>query len=238
MPYVVLGIAVLIGFILLARGFATADPHSLARTLKWSGVLMGGGFVIYLAATRQIEWVFSLAAVALPFIIRWRRMRRPVGGWGTSPSSGQSSAVETRFIRMSLEHDSGVIDGTVLEGAFAGRKLSELKPAELQALLRECRIADEQSAQILEAYLDRTQKSWREGDTEEPEEKNRREAGWSSTALTRDEAYKVLGLPPSATKAQVKEAHRRLMRSYHPDMGGSDYLAARINEAKELLLRK
>ena len=239
MPYVVLGIALLIGFILLARGFATADPHSLVRTLKWSGVILGGMFVAYLAMTRQIEWLVSAAAVALPFLIRWRRMRRPLSGWGSSSrSSAQSTTVETRFIRMSLDHDTGVIDGTVLEGAFSGRKLSELQPAELLDLLRECRIADEQSASVLEAYLDRTQKSWRDGETGSADSGEKRSRSWgrSSGGLTREEAYKVLGLEPGATREQIKAAHHRLMRSYHPDMGGSDYLAARINEAKDLLL--
>jgi DnaJ-domain-containing protein 1 len=237
-PYVILGIAVLIGLLLLARGFVNAEPKQLARTLKWTGIALAGLFVVYLAATRQIEWLLSAAAVAMPFFMRWRRMRGPMGGWGnTSPRAGQSSTVETRFIRMSLDHDSGTIDGTVLEGAFAGRKLSELAPPDLNALLRECRVADEQSAAVLEAYLDRTQPGWRADDAAAPgEEKRSRAWGRSSTALTREEAYKVLGLEPGATPDQIKEAHRRLMRSYHPDMGGSDYLAARINEAKDLLL--
>jgi hypothetical protein len=237
-PYVILGIAVLIGLILLARGFVNAEPKQLARTLKWTGIALGALFVVYLAATRQIEWLLSAAAVAAPFLMRWRRMRGPMRGWGTaSPSSGQSSTVETRFIRMSLDHDSGTIDGTVLTGTYSGRKLSELELSDLLSLLRECRVADEQSASVLEAYLDRTQKSWREGEAEAPgEEKRSRTWGRSSTALTREEAYKVLGLEPGATPEQIKEAHRRLMRSYHPDMGGSDYLAARINEAKDLLL--
>jgi hypothetical protein len=237
MPYVILGIAVLIGLMLLARGFVNAEPKQLAHTLKWTGIVLAGALVVYLAATRQIEWLFSAAAVAAPFIMRWRRMRGPMRGWGnSSPSSGQSSTVETRLIRMSLDHDSGTIDGTVLEGTLAGRKLSELQLAQLLALLRECRVADEQSASVLEAYLDRTQKSWRDTDAETADEKRSRAWGRSSTALTREEAFKVLGLEPGATPEQIKEAHRRLMRSYHPDMGGSDYLAARINEAKDLLL--
>ena len=245
MPYLVLGVALLIGFLLLVRGFVAADAHTLARTLKWSGIALGGAFVVYLAATRQIEWLFSAAAVALPFLMRWRRMRQPAQGWGWGGGSarhaaGQSSSVETRFIRMSLDHDSGVIDGTVIDGGFAGRKLSELQLADLLALLRECRVADEQSASVLEAYLDRTHKDWRaagDGDADSGGgQKRSRSWGRGSSALTPEEAYKVLGLEPGASRDAIKEAHRRLMRSYHPDMGGSDYLAARINEAKDVLL--
>jgi hypothetical protein len=253
MPYVILGIALLVGFMLLARGFVTADAHTLARTLKISGLVLGGAFVVYLAATRQIEWLFSAAAVALPFFVRWRRMRQPPQGWGwpgggagtARRSAGQTSTVETRFIRMSHDHDSGIIDGTVVEGGFAGRKLSELALSDLLTLLRECRLADEQSASVLEAYLDRIHKDWREAggaagaDSGAADGKRSRTWGRGpagSSALTPEEAYKVLGLQPGATRDEIKEAHRRLMRANHPDMGGSDYLASRINEAKDLLL--
>jgi DnaJ-domain-containing protein 1 len=252
MPYLVLGIALLLGLLLLARGFVSADPHALARTLKWSGVALGGAAVVYLAATRQIEWLFSAIAVGLPFFMRWRRMRQPAQGWGWGMgggskrrAAGQSSSVETRFLRMALDHDSGTIDGVVIEGQFAGKKLGELSLSELLTLLRECRIADEQSASVLEAYLDRAHKDWREaggaGEGAGAGEADKRSRSWgraASSALTPDEAYKVLGLEPGASRAAIKEAHRRLMRANHPDMGGSDYLAARINEAKDLLLGK
>jgi DnaJ-domain-containing protein 1 len=247
MPYLILGIALLIGVMLLARAFVAADAHTLARTLKISGLVVGGAFVVYLAATRQIEWLFSAAAVAMPFLVRWRRMRQPPQGWGwswgsggsTQRSGGQSSQVETRFIRMSLDHDSGVIDGVVIDGGFAGRKLSELSFSDLLALLRECRLADEQSASVLEAYLDRTHRDWREAGPGAAGEQRSRTWGRGpagSSSLTPEEAYKVLGLEPGATREEIKEAHRRLMRANHPDMGGSDYLASRINEAKDLLL--
>jgi hypothetical protein len=251
MPYLILGIALLIGLMLLARAFMTADAHTLARSLKFTGAALGGAVVIYLAATRQIELLFSAAAVALPFLVRWRRMRQAPPGWGwtwggngsTQRSRGQNSTVETRFVRMSLDHDSGVIDGTVIDGSFAGRKLSELQLPDLLALLRECRLADEQSASVLEAYLDRAHKDWREpaagaaGDaTGEKHSRSWGRGPAGSSALTPEEAYKVLGLQPGATREQIKEAHRRLMRANHPDMGGSDYLASRINEAKDLLL--
>lgn len=57
-----------------------------------------------------------------------------------------------------------------------------------------------------------------------------------SGAMSRAEAFEVLGLPPNASQADIKEAHRRLMRGAHPDAGGSDWLAARINQARDILL--
>ena len=57
-----------------------------------------------------------------------------------------------------------------------------------------------------------------------------------SSAMTREEAYQVLGLKPGAGEADIRAAHHRLMRAAHPDAGGSDWLAARINQARDMLL--
>jgi DnaJ homolog subfamily C member 19 len=58
-----------------------------------------------------------------------------------------------------------------------------------------------------------------------------------TTAMSVEEAYSVLGLKPGATAEDVRQAHRRLQKDFHPDKGGSDYLAAKINQAKDVLLK-
>src|SRR5262249_28021511 len=131
--------------------------------------------------------------------------------------------------------------GTVRRGRFAGARLAELKEEELVALWRECRAEDEASASLLEAYLDRAFPRWREASGPgASRDGGRREqsAPRHTGAMTRDEALKVLGLASGAGPAEIKAAHRRLIAKLHPDHGGSDWLAARINQAKDVLLSK
>ena len=120
--------------------------------------------------------------------------------------------------------------------------LNDLSLGELLTLLDECRTGDQQSAVVLEAYLDRTQPDdWRAAGTGDDNSGARDGGGrgprTGSNAMTRDEAYEILGLRPGASMEEIKEAHKRLMLKMHPDQGGSTYLAAKINQAKDLLIR-
>jgi hypothetical protein len=157
----------------------------------------------------------------------------PWGGSGrTQRSPGQTSRVTTDYLEVELEHDTGEIRGRVLKGAYAGRDLEALTPIETARLWQDCRFADPQSAQILEAYLDRVHPSWRDdlarAEGEPP--------SGSRERMTRAQALQVLGLAEGATEAEIRRAHRELMLRMHPDRGGSTYLAATINEAKDVLL--
>ncbi len=145
----------------------------------------------------------------------------------------------TPFLRMNLDHDTGTMEGTILRGRFAGMRLEELAAADLLALLRECRAEDEEGARLLEAYLDRVRPDWRD------ELAGERTAGTgrgntSSTSgdMSVEEAYAILGLSPGADAEAIKDAHRRLMVKLHPDHGGSDYLATKINRARDVLLHR
>ena len=151
----------------------------------------------------------GLAPLALREVARWRRRQA-----ATAPPPGQASEVETDYLRMRLDHDSGTMSGTVRRGPFQGRHLSELSRDELVALWRECRAEDPQGASLLEAYLDRVMAGWREaGDFQGA-------AGRPpGDAMSREEAYAVLGLAAGASEAEIREAYHRLMMKIHPDQG-------------------
>jgi hypothetical protein len=151
--------------------------------------------------------------------------------WGRK-SEGRKSSVRTAMLSMELDHDSGRMDGEVLAGLFKGRRLATMSLEELLRFLPECQAAGDQSAHLLEAYLDRAHDSWRGASGSE----RRSSTAPLSGAMTREEALAVLGLKPDASEEEIRAAHRRLMKQYHPDHGGSDYLASKINQAKETLV--
>lgn len=235
MAWFALGVALLLGFYMIGRWFTVADPRQLARALRILLVAVAGIGVLYLALSGRLAIATALIGGLLPLILRWKalgRLFRNVRG----PSPGQQSRVETRFLRMSLDHDTGVIAGTVLDGPYRGRTLHELSRAELLDLLRQCRVEDPESATLLESYLDRTAGAdWRE--TEGGGAAGGAGEAPARAAMTPEEAYRILGLEPGAGEAEIRRAHRELMKKLHPDRGGSTWLAAKINEAKDLLLR-
>jgi hypothetical protein len=234
--YLLGGFAVLSGFLLLAYLFVNADPARLARGLKVTGIVIAVAAVATLAISGRLAALLMPLAMLMPLLIRVRSLLdryRP-------PAGGQTSTVATAFLRMTLDHDTGSMEGTILRGRFAGMRLDELGPADLLALLRECRAEDEEGARLLEAYLDRVHPEWRDELAGERAGGGRSSAGARSTSgdMSVEEAYAILGLSSGADAEAIKEAHRRLMVKLHPDHGGSDYLATKINRARDVLLHK
>ena len=242
LSYFIIGVALLAGLLLAGHLFATADPKRLAKVLKWVLIGLIVTAILFFVLSGRLTWALLALPALLPWLMRARAAARMARNFqrmagaarGTGPS-GQASNVETRFLRMTLNHDSGAMDGEVVEGAFAGRRLGDLDLEELLALLQACAEADPQSEQVLEAYMDRTQPDWRE----HLAAGSRTSGGGSSTwggAMTRDEAVQVLGLESVASEEEIKAAYHRLMAGLHPDHGGSDYLATKLNQARDILL--
>jgi len=157
----------------------------------------------------------------------------PIDLGGHVRTAGTGSTVRSRFVRMHLDHDSGTLAGEILRGTFAGRTLDELDRPGLLALRNEVG-GDGESLALVEAYLDRRMPGWRE----DVEGDATAGAGGAANAgpMTDEQAYEILGLAPGASKAEIRAAHRRLMKKVHPDQGGSTFLAAKINEAKDRLV--
>jgi hypothetical protein len=226
------GVAILGGLLLLVYLFVTADPAKLARGFKWTALGIGVVLFLFLLMSERFAFLWLPLTLAFPYLRQLRSMLR--GVFSPGPGS-RSSEVVTPYLRMSLDHESGTMGGTVLAGRFAGMRLAELGTGDLVALLRECRAADAEGARLIEAYLDRLHPDWREGMGDGGQSAPpRRGAGDDMTA---DEAYEILGLHPGADAAAIRAAHHRLMKQLHPDHGGTDYLATKINRARDVLLK-
>lgn len=235
LPQLALLLATAAILLLALRFFGSAKPRLIARALTVTGL---AGLVVlglWLILTGKLAGLLAVAVGLSPWIGRllrlhalWQMLKRlgiRLGGGQSSPS--QTSQVRTRFLDMRLDHDTGALDGEVVAGRFAGRPLSALDFAQAMDLWRDVQ-ADPQSVSVLGAWLDRTWPDWRDTQTEPPPA--------ASAAMSRDEAWQILGLKPGASANEIKDAHRRLMRAVHPDQGGSTWLAARINQARDLLL--
>lgn len=233
MTWLIGGLCIFVAAMLLGRWFMQADPRVLARVLRWTALSSGLALALFVLLSGRFALLLPVALLALPFLRRWLTQGRM---WPRSnPSPGQTSSVDTVYLEMTLDHDSGHMSGRVKHGAFAGRRLEGLALDELLALLEECASADPEAAQLVEAYLDRMHEGWRD----QGAAAGGRGAGGDGRgkgAMTAEEAYEILGLAPGASDDEVRDAHHRLMLKIHPDQGGSTYLAAKINQAKEILL--
>ena len=219
--------ATFIIFVLL-RVFVTATPAQLAGLVRSGGSLLLLAFAALVMVRGSFAVGLALAAIGLMSLMR--------SNWGAAqPTGAQTSQVRSAGLEMSLDHDSGDMDGQVLAGRFEGRILSELDISELLRLAEDFR-SDEESLRLLESYLDRMHPAWRENADDGPDDGPGPAA--ASGGMSAQEAYEILGLKPNASDTEIRAAHRRLMMQVHPDRGGSDALAAKINEAKDLLLGK
>ena len=226
--YLMLGVGLLFLLLMGARWFQAAQPRHVVAGLRWVAAAGGGAAALWLLATGRAVQVLYLLIPLAPLLKRWWERGRATAQ--TPPD--QTSDIDTAYLRMSLDHASGAMDGLVLAGAFKGRRLSELSPSQLLDLLGELRIGDADSAALLESYLDALHAGWRQAEAQ-TEDGARTTPG---AEMTRDEAYRVLGLKPGASDDEILKAWRALMKRNHPDQGGSPYLAAKINQAKDVLI--
>ncbi|MEP2705939.1 MAG: DnaJ domain-containing protein [Roseibium sp.] len=228
-----IGLVLLVLGVAAARSFVQANPAALAQSLR----TYAGIFLLVLSVVFAFTGRIALAIPAFGFgvsLLGLARMRR-VSGYNPQKSSGQQSHVRTAMLEMDLDHDTGDLSGTILAGGYQGRRLDDLSDDDLEAFWQET-ASDDQSRKLVEAYLDRRLASWRENF--EPDGADRQGSATSSGPMTNEEAYQILGLSPVAGDAEIRTAHRRLMKRVHPDQGGSSFLAAKINEAKDTLLRR
>jgi hypothetical protein len=229
----VIGLILLFLLIQGIKQFGRMDARQAARLVRHGGGVLGMIGALLLVLRGRI----GLAAALASMVANFAGWRTPAAGSsafrdvGAGAPPGRASTARSAMIEMRLDHDNGAMTGRVLAGAYAGRAVETLSRPELIALRQELGRDDPDGVNLLEAYLDRRFAGWREADEDQRE---RRGGG----AMSRREALEVLGLAEGAGAAEIIRAHRTLMKKFHPDHGGSTTLAARVNQAKDVLMQR
>ena len=233
-------------FLFLWRAFGGVKRSQRFRQLAVAAAVVLVTVLLLLTATGRLHWLAALAAGALPFLrglagliagplisnfLRNKLFARASPPPGADPGPApKDSTVATNELRMTLDHETGAMDGEILSGRLAGRRVSQLELPDLRAVFGE--LSGEDSRQLLAAYLDRRFPGW----ADEAEDRGGRASAETAGDMDAEQALAVLGLDAGASKADIIEAHRRLMQKLHPDRGGTDYLAATLNRAKKVLI--
>ena len=240
----VIGLLTALMAFVLMRIILRNSKLSVKQFFRFYFLTMFGIFLIYLAIIGFFNPLLAFLAVLVPFLMRFitwipRSLQlfslfKKVQNFTSerSPDDQKISEINTKYLHMVLFHETGKMDGDVLEGKYVGIKLSQLDLEQILELGKECS-HDPDSRNLLEAFLDREYIKWREKREESSETDD-----IVNSAMNRSQAFEILGLTQEATRDQIIQAHRKLMQKLHPDRGGSTYLAAKINEAKSLLLEK
>jgi hypothetical protein len=186
---------------------------------------------VYLIITGRMHWLGAGIAALIPVLrtlLVWGTRAGPLlglfGRFKTSPSQ-----FRTEFLVISINFTTGSVEGEIISGDYSGKKLRELSQDELKLLSQQYKTVDKESYVLLQAYLIRS------GSNNDQAYQQYNPDNFNE--LTESEAYEILGLPNTASKDEVVKAHKRLMQRMHPDRGGSDYLAAKINAAKDQLVK-
>ncbi len=238
---ILLAAILIVALFIILHWFRSKSPEQLRQGLKVAALFMLIVVLIFLAATGRLSWLFALFAALIPLFkrllpfIRYapviKHFWRKLPGRGNQSKVGQS-AIKSTLLELRLNHQSGKIDGQILGGRFKDQLLSQLSTQQLQSCLTQWQQHDMASAQLLSVYI--TQKTghppgnWDFDHGSQPQ----------GEKMSETEALAILGLQPPIDQAIVVETHRRLIQKLHPDRGGSNYLAVKINQAKDVLLTR
>ena len=226
------------GLGLLLYFFINTPPAQLKRIVFWSTGIVSVGIFIFLLYRLSGSFLWSWVVFLIPLILRWRgliQQIRRAAKTASGPAKGQVSSVNTEFLEMNLNHDTGEMSGLVIKGEKKGYRIETLNLNQLLELIEESK-SDAASIQLLERFLDKYfDENWRET-YQSSSDRYENNNDYSSDSISRAQALKILGLVEPVTDEQIKEAHRRLILANHPDRGGSTFLATQINKAKDVLL--
>jgi len=224
------GIVAVLIILWYMRKFVQANPAGMSYLLQKGGGIAAIVAAVFLMARGELAVGLPLAFMGFG-LLGWLKTSM-LGPWWPGAQE-RVSRLRGAFVEIEIDQATGAMRGRVIAGRRAGADLATLDDAALRALLAE---VDEESRKLLLAYLNRRGAGW--GDDRHAGAHAGQGGATGAGKMTEQEAYQILGLEPGANADEIGRAYRTLMKKLHPDQGGPTYLAARINEAKEVLLRR
>lgn len=232
----ILLILAIVSVMLAVKKFKSLPPAEAKKFLIKAAIYATAALFIVAAATGRIHWFMGIIAAILPLAqrlwgvfntVQWIKKVIPQKESASVKDSSQNSEIETAYLRMCLQHDTGEISGIILDGPEKGKNLDALSKNTLVGLYQYYCEHDEGSAKLMANFLNRYHPEWQDSQIND-----------SDNTHTLQEAYEILGLKPPVSAEEVRQAHRRLIQKLHPDRGGSSFLATQINRAKEVILQQ
>ncbi len=222
--------------VLLLLGLRWIFRQPLRVRWKWLVGLVSAG-LLGLVVTGKAHWIVAVIGMALPFVRRlWLLLRyvpflASMGSYAGLKNRSMPR-FESEWLRLEFHIAYRRLDGVVLKGDFEGKRLSQMRDEDLGLLLQCLRQNDRKGALLLQSYLMQTRMRGEANQRTEGEE----QAFARSQGMTTAEALLILGVTENASKEEITKAYKILMQRLHPDRGGSNYLAEKINLAKKTLL--
>lgn len=225
MIWLLIGLGLLAAFLHYGPKLRRADRRVVASGMRGLGGAIAAAAGVWLTMRGGV--VIGGPLIVAGLAVLFPGLKLPGFGGLGGLGGGASTEIDTAWIRIQLDPGARPVDGEVKQGAFAGRRLRELSETQVRALLAETRGRDVEATALLEAYVARR---FAQGAG--------RNAPAAQGQMSEEEALAILGLQRGASADEVQAAYKRLMVKVHPDQGGSGWLAAKLNAARERLIGK
>lgn len=201
-------------------------PPQKKKAFIFKCFLFGAAGVLLLGViSGRMHWFGAVIAAMLPMLrFGAGAATRILPFWLNR--TGGVAPFKTQFLDVKIVLQRGTLTGSIIKGPHAGKAIETLDDKELAELEAYYKDLDVKSYCIIKyarrAFTGKTHSQQQAPSFGDP---------------SRDEALQILGLSGSPTKEEIINAHRRLINRLHPDRGGSDFLAARVNQARDTLLK-
>jgi len=170
----------------LAKSYTGSDKAAMTKAMKVVAGVAALGAGVVLGLKGRFDMALLLGGFGA-WALGWSGLNLPVPWRGRQRGSSRFSRIRSAMIEMEIDHATGMVEGSVLVGALAGRRLSSLDPSSLRRLYEECSALDPDGVPLLEAYLDRRFSGWRENAQGDRDTRTRTQA--HAGVMTKEEAY-------------------------------------------------